>query len=488
MWIGTLGGGLGRLQNGRFVFADVRQGLTDDVIASIVDDGLGYFWLRTERGICRVKQQDVEEFADGTRTHFESVRYGKDDGLVSVECIGGFQPAAWRTRNGEIWFATSKGAVVTDPSSLPANLIQPPLVLEKILVNDNIVTNRAAIKIPYGYRKLEFEYTAPNFSSPERIHFRHQLVGLDPDWVDAGTARAVSYPRLAPGRYVFQFTARNSDGVWNETPMAVGFEVTPAYWQTTWFESLALLAFAGLVAGGVRHRYRQKMRRKLRALEQAHAIEQERMRIARDIHDDLGARLTQMAFLSEMTAGELGPQTRAGERLEKIATGSRQAIRSLEEIVWAVNPRKDSLADFLDFLSHYANEFFRATEIRCRQDLPLIIPEIPLPADVRHHLFLACKEALNNIQKHAQATEVWLRMKLNKTDLEVTVEDNGRGFQTPARSRSGNGLMNLHTRLATVGGQCQVDSRPGHGTCVRLTLRLPDEASNHHSAATADQP
>jgi signal transduction histidine kinase len=224
-----------------------------------------------------------------------------------------------------------------------------------------------------------------------------------------------------------------------------------------------------MVAALVRHRYARRMQRKLQKLAQAHAIEQERMRIARDIHDDLGARLTQMAFLSEMTAGEIGGHGQASERLEKIATGSRQAIRSLEEIVWAINPRKDSLSDFLDFLSHYANEFFHGTAIRCRQDLPLIIPEIPLSSEMRHHLFLACKETLNNIHKHAGATEVWLRMKVNETDLEVAIEDNGQGFEP-----SSKGLMNQQTRLAAIGGRCQVDSQPGCGTSVRFTIKLPE--------------
>jgi signal transduction histidine kinase len=254
--------------------------------------------------------------------------------------------------------------------------------------------------------------------------------------------------------------------------MTLAFIVTPAFWQTVWFRLVAVLAFAALVAGLVRHRYVRKMRRKVLELEQAHAVERERMRIARDIHDDLGARLTQMAFLSEMAAGEIGDQGRAGKRMQVIAQGSRQAIRSLEEIVWAVNPRKDSLPHLVDYLSHYANEFFRASGIRCRQDLPLSVPEIPLPADIRHHLFLACKEALNNVHKHARASEVWLRMSVAEADLQVMIEDNGLGFDPSPDRPAGNGLPNLHTRLAAIGGHCRIDSQPGSGTRVRMTVPL----------------
>jgi ligand-binding sensor domain-containing protein/signal transduction histidine kinase len=473
LWIGTLGGGLGRFKNGRFTFADVRHGLFDDVISGIVDDGLGFFWLSSDRGIVRVRKRDLEEFADGQRAQFTSVHYGKDDDLANVECIGGYQPSAWRTRSGHLWFATSKGAVVVNPAAIPTNSRPPMLVLEHVRLDGQEVTNLHKLKLTYGYRKLDFEYTAPSFTAPDQIGFRRQLVGLDPDWIEDGAIRFASYPRLAPGRYVFQFSARNQEGNWNEQPVSIPFEVIPAYWQTTWFRVAAWLGFGGLVAGGVRYRYVQKMRRKLRRLEQARAVEQERMRIARDIHDDLGARLTQMAFLSEMVAGEIGANGKAGERLVKLADSSREAIRSLDEIVWAVNPRKDSLPDFVDYLSHHANEFFRASNTRCRQNLPLLIPNLALPTDLRHHLFLACKEAFTNVSKHAHATEVWLRLSITGTDLEITIEDNGQGFMPATASTAGNGLGNLTNRLAAIGGRCRVESQPGQGTRVNLQVKLP---------------
>jgi signal transduction histidine kinase len=219
------------------------------------------------------------------------------------------------------------------------------------------------------------------------------------------------------------------------------------------------------------------MRRRLRWLEQARAVEQERMRIARDIHDDLGARLTQMAFLSDMVAGDIGANGKTGERLMKLADSSREAIRSLDEIVWAVNPRRDSLPDFVDYLSHHANEFFAASATRFRQDLPMIIPDIPLPTDLRHQLFLACKETLTNISKHARATEVWLRLTVNGNALEIIIDDNGQGFPTGDSASVGNGLANLRNRLAAIGGHCRVDSRPGQGTRVHLQVKLPETAA-----------
>lgn len=473
LWIGTLGGGLGRWRNGKFGFADVRHGLADDVISGIVEDHLGWFWLSSDHGIIRVRKQHLDEFADGKRTSFDSICFGKDDGLANLECIGGYQPAVWRTRSNHLWFATSKGAVWVDPTTFPADPLPPLPALEKILLDDHELTNRHELKFAYGYGKLDFQFTAPSFTAPEQIQFRHQLVGLDADWIEDGMTRRASYPRLAPGKYEFRCTARNRAGEWNQRIVSLPFEVTPAYWQTAWFRGACLLLFGSLVTVVVRYRYVQKMRRKVRMLEQARAVEQERMRIARDIHDDLGARLTQMAFLSEMAATDVGANAKAGERLVKLADSSRDAIRSLDEIVWAVNPRKDSLPNFVDYLSHHANEFFRESSARFRQDLPLLIPDVPLPTDLRHHLFLACKEALNNASKHAEATEVQLRLGITANDLEILIEDNGRGFSLKPTATHGNGLANQRSRLASIGGQCEVESAPGRGTRVRLRVKLP---------------
>jgi signal transduction histidine kinase len=299
------------------------------------------------------------------------------------------------------------------------------------------------------------------------------MEGVDADWIEDGMNRSASYPRLAPGEYEFRFQASNREGTWSQHVVSLPFEVTPAYWQTAWFRAAAFLLFGGLIASAVRYRYAQKLRRKVEKLEQARAVEQERMRIARDIHDDLGARLTQMAFLSDMVAGEIAGNARAGERLAKLADSSREAIRSLDEIVWAVNPSKDSLPNFVDYLSHHANEFFRASSTRFRQNFPLMIPDIALPTELRHHLFLACKEALNNASKHAAAGEVRLQLNITGSDLEIIIEDNGRGFTPSSTPSNGNGLINLNNRLSSIGGRCQVSSQPGHGTRVHFQIKLP---------------
>ena len=475
LWVGTLGSGLGCLHDGKFKFASVAEGLHDNVISQIVEDDYGFLWLGSSRGIFRVRTQELAAFMAGRQNRIESIAYGKSDGMANVECSGGYQPSVWKTPAGQMCFATSKGVIYFDPASLPLNSRPPPLALDDIAVDGQPIAWTNVIRLNSNYKNIEFDYTAPSFIAPEKVYFRRQLVGFDANWVEDGTRRSATYPRLDPGQYKFQFTACNNDGVWNENPMTITVFVTPAWWQTVWFHVLMVLVFALLVAGLARYFSTLTMRRRLARLEQAHALEKERTRIARDIHDDVGARLTQMAYLSELASAEV-PEglTNSRERLNEIVRASRQTVHALDEIVWAVNPQKDSLAHLLEYISQYANSFFRSTEIRCRQDLPANVPEWALPSEFRHHLFLAAKEALNNIQKHSKCTEVWIRVTFHAPQLEIVIEDNGTGFSLKDAKPGRDGLQNMRARLTALGGTCQLSSDAASGTRLVMTVRLPE--------------
>jgi signal transduction histidine kinase len=233
----------------------------------------------------------------------------------------------------------------------------------------------------------------------------------------------------------------------------------------------------GGVAFAVRRAATRKYRRKLALLQQQHAVERDRARIAKDIHDDVGAGLTQITLLTELARREPG-QTDA--HLERISQSARKLTKAMDEIVWAVDPQHDTFEGLMDYVSAYAEDFLRVAGIRCRMDLPVALPAIRVDAELRYHLFLALKEALNNIVKHAQATEVWLRLKLAADSFTLTVADNGRGLTAPGagpapngtRLAAGSGMENLKKRLAAVGGDCTVASRPGQGTRVTMTVRI----------------
>jgi signal transduction histidine kinase len=314
-----------------------------------------------------------------------------------------------------------------------------------------------------------------SFTAPEKVCFKHKLSGFDEDWIMDGTVRSATYSRLPPGRYEFQVTACNNDGLWNQTPASCEFLVKPALWQTAWFRGSALFLFAVLVAGMARYFSTVRMRRQLLRLEQANALERERTRIARDLHDDLGARLTQMAFLTDLAAAEPIAPVEVKTQLQEVSNLARVAVRSLDETVWMVNPQKDSLPHLVEYLGNYAEDFFRGTSVRCWQQICASPPEGSLPGDLRKNVFLSVKEAFNNVLKHAEATEVWLRISVRGRVLRIAIVDKGRGFDSRHSARRRNGLDNMCRRMEAAGGWCRLRSVPGRGTWVVLRVKLPTE-------------
>ena len=236
-----------------------------------------------------------------------------------------------------------------------------------------------------------------------------------------------------------------------------------------------LAAFTASLIAIVRYISFRRLHRRLRVLEQQAALQKERARIAKDIHDDLGANLTQIAFLGELAQQDRAEPEKVTERVGQISGTARQAIKSLDEIVWAVNPRNDTLAHLVDYAGQYAVDYLRTAGIRCRLDFPEQSPTRELSTDLRHNLFLVFKEALHNIVKHAHATEVWLRARFSDQSLDMVIEDNGSGFNQPPDNAFADGLRNMRERMSDIGGECHFESRPGGGTRVILHLPWPTE-------------
>jgi ligand-binding sensor domain-containing protein len=303
LWIGTFGGGLNRLKKGQFAAISTSQGLPNDVICNIEDDGHENLWFSSHGGIFRVSKKLLNACADGLTNSVHCLAYGKGDGLPTLECSGGFQPAGCRTADGRIWFPTSKGLVAVDTSERNLNQLPPPVIIEDLLLNGRPVAGgtlkASAVRIPPGQNRLEFHYTGLSLVAPEEVKFKYRLDGLDREWVPAGTKRFASYSYVPPGYYTFHVIACNNDDIWNEAGQTLAMIVLPYFWQTWWFRLLAGLCIAAAGGGGVLIEMRRRMRRKLAWIERQSVIERERARIARDIHDDLGASLTRITMLSD---------------------------------------------------------------------------------------------------------------------------------------------------------------------------------------------
>jgi signal transduction histidine kinase len=202
--------------------------------------------------------------------------------------------------------------------------------------------------------------------------------------------------------------------------------------------------------------------------EHHHALEQERARIAKDLHDDLGANLTQIIFLSERVEVGRHEGQEVTRWFDLIPATARRTIQSLDEIVWAINPRHDSLESLANYLSQFAQEHLTLARVRCVLHIPLVLPSMPLSAEVRHNLLLTTREALQNAVTHATATEVQLTLKLNEEGVSIAIADNGNGFDPDSFSSDGNGLQNMRRRLQDIGGRLEINSRPGQGTTILL--------------------
>jgi signal transduction histidine kinase/ligand-binding sensor domain-containing protein len=503
LWIGTFRGGLLRFNGGKFTRYTTQDGLPSDVICQILDDGLGKLWIGSHKGIFYLPKNLFKEFDAGKIQSLPCIAYGLYDGLPTLECSGNYQPASWHGHDGTLWFATVKGLVSVRPAEVPVNRLPPPVVIEEVFVDgkpfgkeirptDKNKTSGAiapapsagfssatALQIPPGKHQFDFHYTALSFAAPDKVRFRYKLEGLDEGWVEVEGKRTAHYGPLRPGEYRFHVIACNNDGIWNDDGSAINLKELPHFWELGWFEVLMGVICVGIIAGAVRFVVTRKLQRKLQQLRQQRAIERERERIAKDIHDDLGAGLTQIMLQSALARRE--PEEQIQTHLAQISGTARELVGAMDEIVWAINPENDTLDGLVTYAGKFVQEYVTQAGLRCRLDLPAQLPSLVLSAETRHNLYLAIKEALNNAVKHAQASEICFLLKMQPSGFSFVIKDDGRGFvpggaEMPSadssRVSSGHGLRNQVERLEKIGGACVIRSDPGKGTEVELTVMI----------------
>jgi diguanylate cyclase (GGDEF)-like protein/putative nucleotidyltransferase with HDIG domain len=249
LWVGTSGGGLNRLSGGKFTSITMKNGLSDDKIFQILEDRKHDFWMSSNRGIFRVSEQQLKDFADGKIKSIQSVSYGVSEGMKSRECNGGFQPAGWAARDGKVWFPTMHGAVVIDPASPSAAGLRPQVRVEAVVVDRQAFAPGEAIQLTLGEGRIEFHYTGISLSAAKRVNFKYKLEGFDNDWVEAGDRRVAYYTNLPPGHYRFRVMAAGDDGKWNEAATPCAVYLAPHFYQTIWFYALCAVLALGVLAG-----------------------------------------------------------------------------------------------------------------------------------------------------------------------------------------------------------------------------------------------
>jgi len=486
LWIGTYDNGLGRFENGRWTRYGPHAGLFSNGAFQILEDFHGNLWISCNRGIYRMSKKDLNDFAAGKHNSITSIAYGKVDGMLNIECNGGLWPAGIKTRDGKMWFPTQDGVAVIDPESVRSNPEPPPVVIESATVDQGTVPVSKAIRIAPFKENLEIQYTALSFIKSDQIRFRYMLEGLDTNWVHPGPRRTAYYSHLPPGSYVFHVIASNSDGVWNTEGQTLPVIVLAPFYRTWWFLMLLMLSATALIWAVATYRIRQ--------LKQARAAqhnfsqqliasqEGERKRIAAELHDSLGQRLVVINNLARFSLRAREQSGKAGEETQTIEEISTEALLAIEEtrtISYNLRPFQLDRLGLVKAMEGLIRTVSKASGIHFSTEIVDI--NNVFAEDLRINFYRIVQEALNNIMKHAQATEVSVRIVHDKDRLVLTIRDNGRGFTPAARSShagpGGFGLTGMTERASLLGGTLKMRSDAGHGTV--LTVEIPLGGNAH---------
>ncbi len=432
----------------------VADGLSSNLVGCITEDLLGRIYLGTGHG--------VDCIYPGARLRVR--HYTNADGLARGGVL-----AAFCDRRGVLWFGTREGLSRLDPEpERPQSA--PPVLISGLRVRGAPLpisalgeTSLSGIELPSDRNQLELEFVGLGFGAGGDLHYQYRLEGTDLDWSPATDRRTVNYANLSPGGYRWQVRAITSDGI-ASVPATVAFSILAPVWQRWWMRLLMLLAVSWLLYGI----YRYRMARLLE-------VERLRTRIATDLHDDIGSTLSQIALLSEVAQRRSAPAERE-EPLADIANLSRELVDSMSDIVWAIDPEQDRLGDLSHRMRRFASDLFSHNGSQVQLDLPAEDQNPHIGAYIRRQVFLIFKESLHNAARHSCCTEVDLKLRLADGWLELSIADNGRGFDLQHAGR-GHGLASMRRRTGHLGGDLVVESAPGYGTTVHLRAPLARQSA-----------
>jgi signal transduction histidine kinase/ligand-binding sensor domain-containing protein len=471
VWVATTAGLLlGKA--GSYQLFTRKEGLPDDQLTGVVDDQQGHLWVGTPTGIFHLSKGELLNWSHDQKDLLNFEMIDRSDGLTSLECNSGASPSAIRCQDGTVCFPTIDGLAMIRTDRFPRSLRTPQVVIEDCRLNGIVLPPPfTVLRVRPGPARLDISYTALSLTAPEKVRFRIKLNGADRDWKDVGNRRSISYSQLRPGYYRFQVIATSGNGVWNETGAEVSIQVLPHIWERLWFRILSLFTFVTLVAAAIWFLARWRLKKRLASVQLEMTRQAERMRIAQDLHDDLGSRLTEISLLAGLAADASDDDDPKGSVLPDLVDKTRGLAAVLDEVVWAVNPYYDSISSLADYLVAYAADLLSAAEISARFILPPCYPPTILDQTQRHSLFLAAREGLNNAVKYSGASLVEIRISIEKDQLQLVIKDDGCGFD-PKTTALGNGLTNMSNRLTKLGGRCQITSEFGKGTEVLFEVSL----------------
>lgn len=474
LWIGGQTG-LARWENGkRFVF-DTSHGLHNSSIRQIAEDAVGGLWLGSGAGIMRIEKRSLAAVASGKEKRLAVRFFGNESGFTHIPaCTGRVFFPQHNPPYDRLWFPTASGLFTIDTHNLPAPRQTPDVKLLAVKAGSRITaqnSNSIFSRLSGKQCDIEIEFAALDFTAPEQILYEYKLNGPLVRHSEWSQNRKVQFEHLPPGRYTFRVRASNSDGVVSASSTGYAWHVRPYFWQTLWFQLLCLVCSTAIMLTLIRLLERQRLRRRMAVLERQQELTHERSRIAQDLHDEIGAKLTRLALLSDMTAEDAAEAPTLKEGVELIAQAARSAHRSFDEIIWSISPRNDTVSRLANYICKYTEEFFEKTPVAHHCVIHASPGNFPLHPRTRHHIFMAVKESLTNILKHAKATQMSVEINVVDNFLYITITDNGIGFTVSDNAKTGEGLANMRDRLQAAGGTVQIVS--SHNAGARIVFTIP---------------
>ncbi|GAA4405777.1 hypothetical protein GCM10023187_24530 [Nibrella viscosa] len=452
LWIGNIGFLAQADTTGRVTKTyNSDNGLMADHVLAMKEDKAGQLWLATDTYLHRLNPET------GEFQYFQ-----KDNGLFSNFIISNSVNTMSRNAQGELFIGFINAFNYFDPLRLARNTVPPPVAVTSVLVNNQPRTldDSRLIALHPGDNSLSVEFAALNYSQPEKNQYAYQLVGFDKGWVNT-SARTATYTNLEPGNYTLRIKAANNDGVWNQEGLELGVRVIPAYYQTWWFQLLCVLVVTA--AGYAVYRNREAQRQKLEGI---------RNRIATDLHDDMGSTLSSIRIFSDVVQQQIQPvRPEAVPILQRISTSATTLSESMQDIIWTIQTKYDSLEDVVTRMREFGLKMAEARDIRFMMDVSDKFHSTRLNVEQRRNLYLIFKESLNNAVKYADCTTINVFLTVVGKHLKLVIEDNGRGFD-PKTVRQGNGLQNLQKRANEIKGQLTLQAAPGAGTRIELLTRV----------------
>ncbi len=437
----------------KYIIFDESAGLANSCVYAILPRNDSILWVSTNKGLSEVKVHYAEKITA------DFANYSSKDGLQSNEFNTG---AYYKHHDGTLYFGGISGVNWFDPVQVLPNKHNALPALAAIYVNDSLFAGDTAVytnllDLPYERNTISFTLRALEFTEPGQNRFAYMLEGLDKEWVYTTNDR-VRYSNLRPGEYTFRFKVSNNDGLWNDAPMSLQIVIRPPFWETWPFRLLLVMAAIGITLLGIRLYVRRKVKMRTRELENQQLLYQERLRISKDVHDDLGSGLSKISLMAELARKKISTDIMLVEDIQQISATSKELVDNMHDLIWVLNPENTTLEQLVARLREYCADYLEHIPIKASLVFPDKVPQMRILRAAQRNIFLTTKEAINNSIKHARASNITISVSVENDTLSVYVQDNGKGFDVAGLKGHGSGLRNMRQRIEMIGGRFAVES------------------------------